>query len=142
MRDLGTDPGGYAIDTGTGDTPAGGVDTVEQFSTSDHRTVAEVMESILDGGFIPSVCTSCYRVGRTGREFTEKTLSGDMGKFCNANAILTLQEFLLDHGANGIREKGKIAIECALNGIKEPSLKGEVVKRIGEIKGGKRDVFF
>ncbi|MCP3676304.1 MAG: [FeFe] hydrogenase H-cluster radical SAM maturase HydG [Deltaproteobacteria bacterium] len=136
-----TDPGGYSIDTG-GNIPAGEVDTVEQFSTSDHRTVAEVMESILDGGFIPSVCTSCYRVGRTGREFTEKTLSGDMGKFCDANAILTLQEFLLDHGANGIREKGEVAIERALSGIKEPSLKGEVVKRISEIKGGKRDLFF
>jgi len=137
-----TDPGGYAVETSDSDMQRGEVETVEQFSTSDHRTVAEVMESILDGGFIPSVCTSCYRVGRTGREFTEKTLSGDMGKFCNANAILTLQEFLLDHGANGIREKGEVAIERALSGIREPSLKGEVVKRIGEIKGGKRDLFF
>jgi 2-iminoacetate synthase len=136
-----TDPGGYAADT-DGDVSTGEVDTVEQFSTSDHRTVAEVMESILDGGFIPSVCTSCYRVGRTGREFTEKTLSGDMGKFCNANAILTLQEYLLDHGANGIREKGEAAIKRALKGIRESSLKGEVVQRREEIKGGKRDLFF
>ncbi|MFQ5585892.1 MAG: [FeFe] hydrogenase H-cluster radical SAM maturase HydG [Thermodesulfobacteriota bacterium] len=137
-----TDPGGYTHDIAEGHAPEGREETVEQFSTSDHRTVAEVMGSILDGGFITSVCTSCYRVGRTGKEFTARTMRGDMGRFCNANAILTLQEFLLDHGENGIRERGERAIERALQGIREPSFKGEVMKRLDEIKGGRRDVFF
>ncbi|HXI09169.1 MAG TPA: [FeFe] hydrogenase H-cluster radical SAM maturase HydG, partial [Thermodesulfobacteriota bacterium] len=42
-----TNPGGYSKE---------GSDTLEQFSTNDHRTLAEVMRSIVDEGGLPSLC--------------------------------------------------------------------------------------
>ena len=91
---------------------------------------------------MPSLCTTCYRVGRTGANFTKKTLSGNMEKFCQANAILTLQEYILDYAQNGAKELGITAIEKGLEEIKEPDLKKEVMKKVEEIRRGKRDVYF
>ncbi|MBI3399084.1 MAG: [FeFe] hydrogenase H-cluster radical SAM maturase HydG [Deltaproteobacteria bacterium] len=131
-----TEPGGYAS-VGTVST----VQPVEQFSTNDHRGLEEMIASIIRHGFMPSLCTTCYRVGRTGADFTGKTLSGNMEKFCQANALLTLQEYLLDYVQNGARELGESAIEKGLQEIKETGLKKEVLKKLDEIRQGKRDVF-
>jgi len=115
---------------------------VEQFSTNDHRGLEEMIASIAQHGLIPSLCTTCYRVGRTGDDFTKKTLSGDMEKFCQANAILTLQEYILDYARNGAKEVGMAAIEKGLCEMKEVNLKKEVLKKLDEIRQGKRDVYF
>lgn len=142
-----TEPGGYADEAGsvgqasclssTARTKAG-----EQFSTNDHRTMEEMIGAIVRNGLLPSLCTTCYRVGRTGANFTKKTLSGNMEKFCQANAILTLQEYILDYAQNGAKELGITAIEKGLEEIKEPKLKKEVQQKLEEIKKGKRDVYF
>lgn len=128
-----TDPGGYT---------GGEKETLEQFSTNDHRTLIEVMRSTIDEGFLPSLCTTCYRVGRTGAEFTEKTSSGQMEKFCQANAILTLKEFLFDSLKNGSREAVQGAIERALADVKDPAMKKAIIEKLGEIEAGKRDLYF
>ena len=126
---------GWALPTNADNKP------VEQFSTNDHRSMEEMIASILRSGLLPSLCTTCYRIGRTGADFTKKTLSGDMEKFCQANAILTLHEYLLDYAQNGAREMGRAAIEKGLKEIKEPGLKAEVLKKLDEIGHGKRDVY-
>lgn len=132
-----TEPGGYAS---AGMTLA--MQPVEQFSTNDHRGLEEMIASIVQHGLIPSLCTTCYRVGRTGDDFTKKTLSGDMEKFCQANAILTLQEYILDYARNGAKEVGMAAIEKGLCEMKEVNLKKEVLKKLNQIRQGKRDVYF
>ena len=101
-----------------------------------------MIASIAKNGYLPSLCTTCYRVGRTGADFTQKTLSGDMEKFCQANAILTLQEYLLDYAQNGAKELGETAIKRGIEAIREPNLKKEVLKKLDEIRQGKRDVYF
>ncbi len=128
-----TDPGGYT---------GGKKDTLEQFSTTDHRGLVEVMRSVVDEGFLPSLCTTCYRVGRVGGEFTEKAVSGQMEKFCQANAILTLKEYVLDHMKNGTREAIELAVDKALAGVKDPALKKGLIEKLGELEAGKRDLFF
>ena len=125
---------GWALPTNADNKP------VEQFSTNDHRSMEEMIASIARSGLLPSLCTTCYRIGRTGADFTKRTLSGDMEKFCQANAILTLQEYLLDYAQNGVREMGRATIEKGLEEIKEPGLKAEVLKKLDEIGHGKRDV--
>ncbi|MBC8554640.1 MAG: [FeFe] hydrogenase H-cluster radical SAM maturase HydG, partial [Candidatus Brocadiales bacterium] len=40
-----------------------------QFNISDERSLSEVIEDMIDRGFVPSFCTSCYRTGRTGEDF-------------------------------------------------------------------------
>lgn len=129
-----TEPGGYVLHTIQSK-------TVEQFSTSDHRSMEEMITSIVRNGLLPSLCTTCYRVGRTGADFTKRTLSGNMEKLCQANAILTLQEYILDYAQNGAKELGMAAIEIGFEQIKEPALKKEVLRKLDEIKNGRRDVY-
>jgi 2-iminoacetate synthase len=136
-----TEPGGYA-EAVRSQQSGGRSKAVEQFSTNDHRSMEEMIASIAKNGLLPSLCTTCYRVGRTGADFTKKTISGDMGKFCQANAILTLQEYILDYAQNGASKVGMAAIERGLAEVKEPNLKKDVLKKLDEIKQGKRDVYF
>lgn len=128
-----TSPGGYSKN---------GTDTLEQFSTNDHRTLAEVMKSIVDEGGLPSLCTTCYRVGRTGREFTEKTKAGEMEKFCQANAILTLKEYLADCPVNGTKESMEKALSKAIGEIKDPAMKKALDEKLKALDAGERDLYF
>lgn len=129
-----TEPGGYLLNKNR--SKAGG-----QFSTSDHRSMEDMIMSIARNGFLPSLCAACYRIGRTGADFTKKAISGNMEKFCQANAILTLQEYILDCAQNGAKEVGAAAIERGLEQIKEPALKKDVLSKLSEIKSGRRDVY-
>jgi len=126
-----TNPGGYAGDK-----------TLEQFSTNDHRSLAEVIDSIVDEGLLPSLCTTCYRVGRTGESFLDTTLAGAMGNFCQANALLTLKEYLLDFCQNGGRDAVERAIEEGLKDVTDPGLKKALAGKLKAIEEGKRDLYF
>ena len=64
-----------------------------------------------------------------------------MEKFCQANALLTLQEYILDCAQNGAKDIGAAAIERGLEQIKEPAMKKEVLRKLDEIKNGRRDVY-
>lgn len=127
-----TNPGGYSS----------GKESLEQFSTNDHRGLSEVMASIIQEGMLPSLCTTCYRVGRTGSDFTKKTSSGDMEKFCQANAILTLKEYMEDHARNGIKEDVEKLIRDTVAEIKDPALKKAVAEKLMKIREGSRDLYF
>jgi len=126
-----TNPGGYK-----------GEKTLEQFSTNDHRSLEEVMRSVVDEGLLPSLCTTCYRVGRTGADFTGKATSGEMEKFCQANAVLTLKEYLLDYCVNGSKEAVKRAIEKGLEEVKDEGIRKALEEKLKEIEEGKRDLYF
>jgi len=126
-----TNPGGYGNEA-----------TLEQFATNDRRTLAEVMRSVAGDGLLPSLCTTCYRVGRTGREFAEKTASGGMSSLCQANAILTLKEYLEDYGSNGSDAALRKALAASIGEIDDPAMKRAVLEKISEIEAGKRDLFF
>ena len=134
-----TDPGGYAEDKEKEEKASTG-----QFATNDHRGLTEVMRSIADEGYVPSLCTTCYRVGRTGPRFTGITGSGKMEKFCTANAALTLKEFLLDQNGktNGMRAPMEKALEKCLDEIHDEALKKTVMQKLKELEEGKRDLFF
>lgn len=127
-----TNPGGYSQAQGS----------LEQFSTNDHRTLSEVIRSVIDDGMLPSLCTTCYRVGRTGKDFTEKTVSGGMNRFCQANALLTLKEYLQEHpSGDGARAIEK-AIEKGLLDVNDEQLKKALTERLIEIEHGKKDLYF
>lgn len=127
-----TNPGGYTQDS----------ESLEQFSTNDHRSLIDVIGSVVDEGYLPSLCTTCYRVGRTGHEFTEKTLAGEMGKFCQANAILTLKEYSLEHSKNGSKAMIEKALKDALGEVKDQAIKKSLIDKLDELEEGKKDLFF
>ncbi|MEO0113330.1 MAG: [FeFe] hydrogenase H-cluster radical SAM maturase HydG, partial [candidate division WOR-3 bacterium] len=53
-----------------------------QFEIYDLRTLEEVINDILKDKLIPSFCTACYRVGRTGEDFMNLAKPGEINKFC------------------------------------------------------------
>ncbi|MFQ5901678.1 MAG: [FeFe] hydrogenase H-cluster radical SAM maturase HydG [Thermodesulfobacteriota bacterium] len=133
-----TEPGGYTVANVEGSEGHAG----EQFPINDHRSIEVVIASIVEDGLLPSLCTSCYRVGRTGPVFTHKSLTGEMEPLCHSNAILTLQEYLLDHATNCLKEIYREVIEGAVLEIKDRGMKEGVKKRLRDLEAGKRDIFF
>lgn len=67
-----------------------------QFDISDTRTLDEVVNWLLELGYIPSFCTACYREGRTGDRFMSLVKSGQIANCCGPNALMTLKEYLED----------------------------------------------
>jgi len=55
--------------------------------------LGEIIGELLDKDYIPSFCTACYRLGRTGEHFMEFSVPGFIKRFCTPNALLTLTEY-------------------------------------------------
>lgn len=113
----------------------------EQFKVGDTRTLDEVIGEILEGGYIPSFCTSCYRLGRTGEHFMEYAIPGFIGKFCTPNAIMTLAEYLEDYASAETKAKGEALIAAELDKL-DGALRDEVRRRLEQVRAGKRDLYF
>jgi 2-iminoacetate synthase len=113
----------------------------EQFKIADERSLAEVIDELLSTGYLPSFCTSCYRMGRTGEHFMEFSVPGFIKRFCTPNAILTLSEYICDYAGPDLAVKGWEAIEREVQGL-EPAVAEATRDRIEKIKNGERDLYF
>lgn len=113
----------------------------EQFRINDSRSLDEIIDELLTDNYIPSFCTSCYRMGRTGEHFMEFSVPGFIKRFCTPNAILTLSEYICDYAKDGVAEKGWKAIEKSLSGL-EPSVMQKTKEKLERIKAGERDLYF
>ncbi|HPE33982.1 MAG TPA: [FeFe] hydrogenase H-cluster radical SAM maturase HydG [Bacteroidales bacterium] len=114
----------------------------EQFRVNDARSLGEVIDELLDKGYLPSFCTACYRLGRTGEHFMEFSVPGFIKRFCTPNAILTLAEYLVDYAKPEIAAKGWKVIENNMSEIHSENQINEVRQRIERIKNGERDLYF
>lgn len=114
----------------------------EQFMVGDTRELDEVIRWLLQREFIPSFCTSCYRVGRTGEHFMEFAIPGFIKRFCTPNAMLTLAEYLEDYSSAQTKEAGYAIIEKELQNIEESAQKEKIIAKLEAIKTGKRDLLF
>lgn len=116
----------------------------EQFKINDSRSVNEIIDELLDEDFLPSFCTACYRLGRTGEHFMEFSVPGFIKRYCAPNAILTLSEYLVDYATDDVREKGWKVIESNLKDLENHKhvKVSEIRKRIERIKEGERDLYF
>ena len=114
----------------------------EQFETSDRRTLDEIVHWLLDNGYLPSFCTACYRAGRTGDRFMEFAKDGSISAFCQANAILTLKEYVCDYASKETRAAGEDVIEREMPKICNPKIRKASEKRIIRIADGERDFRF
>lgn len=113
----------------------------EQFKISDSRSLAEVIDELLDNDYLPSFCTSCYRMGRTGEHFMEFSVPGFIKRFCTPNAILTLSEYICDYAQGETVEKGWRVIEKNLVKL-DPGVAQNTRDKIEKIKLGERDLYF
>ena len=113
----------------------------EQFRINDERSLADVIDELIDNDYIPSFCTACYRLGRTGEHFMEFSVPGFIKRYCTPNAILTLSEYIVDYASPELAEKGWKAIEKNMAGLDEGMREG-LRKKIDRIKSGERDLYY
>ncbi|GAB4363652.1 MAG: [FeFe] hydrogenase H-cluster radical SAM maturase HydG [Deltaproteobacteria bacterium] len=129
-----TDPGGYAEGSRRRES--------EQFELSDTRSLEEVIGAILDRGFLPSLCTSCYRSGRTGSRFTDLAEGGVIGTYCLPNALLTLAEFAVGSDDPALRERCLAAVREGRIQLNGSPLAAEFDRRFSRTLSGERDLHF
>ncbi|MCT4645120.1 MAG: [FeFe] hydrogenase H-cluster radical SAM maturase HydG [Carboxylicivirga sp.] len=114
----------------------------EQFEICDDRSLNEVMEELVDSGYIPSFCTACYRLNRTGEHFMEFSVPGFIKRFCQPNAMLTLAEYLEDYAPETTKIKGYQLITDSLKDYNDANFKYKLIDRLELIKQGERDLYF
>jgi 2-iminoacetate synthase len=127
-----TNPGGYAE----------GEQLIEpgQFSLGDHRPLDEVIHDVASLGYIPSFCTGCYRLGRTGADFMDLAKPGEIKNHCDPNALSTFLEYLLDYATPATRQIGeKLIADTLANMPPYPAQKARVL--MAKVRQGERDVF-
>jgi len=129
-----TNPGGYQDETSDAFRAA-------QFNLGDTRTLDEVILDITERGHIPSFCTACYRLGRTGKDFMDLAKPGLIQKFCQTNALFSFKEYLLDYASPQTRKAGEALIQKMLEETFKTKRKKMVTDRLGKIQDGARDVF-
>ena len=114
-----------------------------QFDVSDRRSLDEVVRWLMELGYIPSFCTACYREGRTGDRFMALCKSGQIQNCCHPNALMTLEEYLMDYASPETNKKKKKIIEKELLNIPKEKVRNIARNYIEEIKkDGKRDFRF
>lgn len=113
-----------------------------QFDISDNRTLDQVVNWLIDMGYIPSFCTACYREGRTGDRFMSLCKSGQIQNCCHPNALMTLKEYLEDYASEDTRQKGEALIRKELENIPKEKVRKIVEKNLTEIEQGQRDFRF
>ena len=128
-----TNPGAYGED----DAKSG-----SQFALGDHRSLDEVINSIVEKGYIPSFCTGCYRMGRVGADFMELAKPGLIKQYCMPNAVFTFEEYLNDFASSATKTAGEKLISELVAGVTDANLKERMTHAISEIDSGKRDIYF
>jgi 2-iminoacetate synthase len=115
---------------------------LEQFQINDNRSLNEIMDDLIEHKYIPSFCTSCYRLGRTGEHFMEFSVPGFIKRFCQPNALMTLAEYLEDYAPPATKEKGYKLVDEKLAEIDDDGFRQKLAGKINEIKAGRRDLYF
>ena len=125
-----TNPGGYAEDEEF---------EAQQFQMGDHRSLDEVMRDVAELGYVPSFCTACYRLGRTGHDFMDLAKPGEIRHMCQPNALSTFEEYLLDFASPETRRVGEERIEAEL--AQMDGVERTVAERqLEHVREGERDV--
>jgi 2-iminoacetate synthase len=115
----------------------------EQFELGDIRSLDEVVRQLVADGYVPSFCTACYRLGRTGAQFMEFAIPGFIQRLCTPNALTTLKEYLVDYASPATRELGERLIQYQLAEMPESSRKSELIRRLDRIASSDdRDLYF
>ena len=113
-----------------------------QFDRSDTRTLDEVVNWLMQLGYIPSFCTACYREGRTGDRFMSLAKTGAIQNCCQPNALMTLKEYLTDYASEDTIKTGEKVIEDELKKIPNDKVRALAEEYIKNIENGKRDFRF
>jgi 2-iminoacetate synthase len=129
-----TSVGGYTVEER--------IDDTSQFDVSDTRTLDEVLNWLMKLNYVPSFCTACYRLGRTGDRFMELLKSCQISNCCHPNALMTLNEYLEDYASPETKQIGKKLIQSELLKIPNLQVREKAKFYIDQENAGLRDFRF
>lgn len=112
-----------------------------QFEVSDNRKPFEVIRELIEEGHVPSYCTACYRMGRTGDRFMSLAKSGQIQNICGPNAMMTLLEYSLDYGDEELQNTVDNMINREIENIEREDIRNLLLNKIDRIKKGERDLY-
>ncbi|WP_311516030.1 [FeFe] hydrogenase H-cluster radical SAM maturase HydG [uncultured Anaerococcus sp.] len=127
-----TSVGGYTSDETKGS---------DQFELSDNRTLDEVIDWLISKDHVPSFCTACYRMGRTGETFMGMVKKHGIGNICHPNALTTLEEYVMDYASEKTSRDAEALIQRELASIPNPSVRKSTEENLEKIKEGQRDLY-
>ena len=113
-----------------------------QFRINDDRSLNEIIDDLLDKDMLPSFCTACYRLGRTGEHFMEFSVPGFIKRYRTPNAILTLAEYIVDYAPETTAKKGWEVINKNIEKLADEKIKISIKEKIEMIRSGKRDLYY
>jgi 2-iminoacetate synthase len=125
-----TNPGGYEED----DEISG------QFSLGDHRSLDEVIRDVASMGYVPSFCTACYRLGRTGQDFMDLAKPGDIKLHCAPNALSSFKEYLQNFASPETVNVGNDLIKKSISEMKGIA-RQRAEKLVKRVEAGRDDVY-
>jgi 2-iminoacetate synthase len=134
--------GGSSTSVGGYDEPEKEEENSAQFEVNDTRTLDQIVNWLLELGYIPSFCTACYREGRTGDRFMSLVKSGQIVNCCQPNALMTLKEYLEDYAAADTKQKGEAVIKNELCNIPNEKVRKIATDYLTQLSSGKRDFRF
>lgn len=116
----------------------------QQFLLRDTRSLDEFVYELCREGYIPSFCTSCYRLERTGCNFMAVAKKGLIKFFCTPNALLTFKEYLLDYASPRTKGAGEKVIAYYLAEYRQqaPAQAEKLESLLARIAAGERDLKF
>ena len=116
----------------------------QQFLLGDTRGLDEVIRELAEMGYITSFCTAGYRCGRTGKCIMDLLKSGQEGRFCKLNAVLTFREWLDDFAEPETIKAGERLIRREMEEIKQimPEIYPQLLAYYNRIQTGERDLYF
>lgn len=113
-----------------------------QFDVSDHRTLDQVIAWLVDLGYVPSFCTACYRLGRTGDRFMSLVKTGQIANCCAPNSLMTLKEYLMDYATPETKLKGEQMIVAEMAKVPNDKVRQKATENLEAIEKGERDFRF
>ncbi len=115
----------------------------QQFILGDTRSLDELVRDFAQRGYITSFCTAGYRCGRTGKCIMELLRSGQEGKFCKLNAVLTFREWLNDFASPETQEIAEKVIQKEIEEIQKkiPKAFSTFQDYYHRIQQGERDLY-
>ncbi len=134
--------GGSKTSVGGYFNPAPEDENSAQFDVSDRRPLDDVLKWLIELGYLPSFCTSCYRQGRTGDRFMEICKSQQIHNYCQPNAVMTLKEYLEDYASPVTKAVGEKLLPIEIAKIKDDKIRTIVEENLIKIHNGERDFKF
>ena len=113
----------------------------EQFDVIDNRTLDEVVRWLMEMDYLPSFCTACYREGRTGDRFMSLCKSGQIQNCCHPNALMTLEEYLMDYASPETKAIGDKLIDKEVLNVPNEKARQVVLENLRLIRENNRRDF-